>query len=227
MIKFKPIPDVSDALKLSPMMNASEKLFSYIEKHDGIGLTPSKAFKRVFVEWAAGEFNWPGYSKDELFKFNKVLNEIDFPPLMDLHDLLISLKIGRHYKGKFKLSKTGKELFKQPGRLFGVMISFYLFEVDHHRFSRRSDSLMGNWDIFLNVIGDLTTTGATGGQIRRALYGEHEGTYFDYTMTNLYIHVLRPLCWTGLLLEKGGEKLRRNETSLFVKTLLWDEALEL
>ena len=35
----------------------------------------------------------------DLFAVNKVLNEIDFGPLMDLHDLMIALKIGRHYKG--------------------------------------------------------------------------------------------------------------------------------
>ncbi len=107
MIHFLPINDDDPALARSPMVCAIEKTFAYIAENGPIGLTPSKAFKRVFVHWAAAEFNWPGYSNDELFSLNKVLNEIDFPPLMDLHDLLIALKIGRHYKGCFCLTKVG------------------------------------------------------------------------------------------------------------------------
>jgi len=39
-----------------------------------------------------------------------VLNEQDFMPLVDIHFLMIPLKIGRHYKGHFKLTKAGSEL---------------------------------------------------------------------------------------------------------------------
>ena len=42
---------------------------------------------------------------DELFRVNKVLNEYDFVPLELLHFLLIERKLGRHYKGAFKLTK--------------------------------------------------------------------------------------------------------------------------
>jgi hypothetical protein len=34
----------------------------------------------VFVHWAAREFDWPGYTEDDLFDINKVQNEIDFGP---------------------------------------------------------------------------------------------------------------------------------------------------
>lgn len=209
------------------MIRAIEKVFGYVEENGGIGLTPSKAFKRVFVEWAAAEFDWPGYSKAELFAVNKVLNEIDFPPLGDLHDTLIALKIGRHYKGNFKLTKPGQALVGQPGRLFGIITPFYLFEVDHQRFSRRVEQLMGNWDIFLNVLDDIAANGCTGGEIRRSLYGDPEPGQFDYLLSNLYVQVLRPLCWTGLLQEDRRESLRKTETSVFSTTPLWREALDL
>ena len=107
MIEFRQIEDTNPALAHSPMVRALEKTFAYIAEHGGIGLTPPKAFKRVFVHWAAREFDWPGYSEDDLFAINKVLNEIDFGPLMDLHDVMIALKIGRHYKGQSKLTKAG------------------------------------------------------------------------------------------------------------------------
>ena len=45
---------------------------------------------------------------DELFSVNKVLNEYDFlPPHELVHFLLIELKLGRHYKGQFKVTKRG------------------------------------------------------------------------------------------------------------------------
>jgi ornithine carbamoyltransferase len=101
VIDILQVGDEDPALFHSPMVRAIEKTFAYIVDQGGIGLTPLKAFKRNFVNWAAAQFNWPYYSPDELLRFNKVLNEMDFLPLMLLHDVLIALKIGRHYKGDF------------------------------------------------------------------------------------------------------------------------------
>ena len=126
MITFHEIQDDDVALVHSPMVRAITKIFAFIDEHGAIPLTPQKAFKRAFVNWAAEQFDWPGYSKAELFAINKVLNEINFPPLMDIHDMMIALKIGRHYKGSFKLTKAGLTLVGHPGRLFGIVQgSFY------------------------------------------------------------------------------------------------------
>src|SRR5690606_31097665 len=146
MISFREVDDANPALAHSPMVRALEKTFAYIGEHGGIPLTPSKAFKRAFVHWAAAEFEWPEYSETDLFSINKVLNETDFGPLMELHDLMIALKIGRHYKGRFALTRAGQSLTGRPGRLFGIITPFYLFEVDHLRFSRRQERPLGNWD---------------------------------------------------------------------------------
>lgn len=228
MIVFREIDDADPALVYSPMLRAVEKTFSYVAEHGGIALTPSKAFKRSFVHWAAAQFEWPGYSQADLFAVNKVLNEIDFSPLMDLHDLMIALKIGRHFKGHFNLSKAGRSLVGHSGRLFGIITPFYLFEVDHLRFSRRETRPVGNWDIFLNVLNVEAEGGATGGEIRRALYGEPDEDHrFDEVLSSLYVQVLRPLCWTGLLREDRTDGLSRTERSVFYKTPLWRAALRL
>ena len=118
MFAFREIDAADPALAHSPMVSAFGKTLSYIAEYGGIGLTPARAFKRVFVHWAAAEFDWPGYTEADLFAVNKVLNEIDFGPLMDLHDLMIALKIGRHYKGQFKLNKAGQVLAGHPGKLY-------------------------------------------------------------------------------------------------------------
>lgn len=225
MIEFRQIDDADPVLAHSPMVRAMEKTFEYAIEHGGIGLTPSKAFKRVFVHWAAEAFDWPGYTEADLFALNKVLNEIDFPPLMDIHDLMIALKIGRHYKGQFRLSKAGQALVGRPGRLFGIVTPMYLFEVDHLRFSRRRERPLGNWDIFLNVLNVEAEDGITGGDIRRTLYGDPEPGYDD-RLGSLYVQVLRPLCWTGLLQEASPDGFR-TEGRVFTKTPLWRAALKL
>lgn len=83
-----------------------------------IGLTPSRALKRYFVAWAAEAFNWPGYTADELYAINKVLNEHDFSPLVVLHDLLLAAKLARHRKGFLHITKLGKDLLEHRKRAF-------------------------------------------------------------------------------------------------------------
>ncbi len=92
----------------SPLLRAAQLTLQYTQDHGSIPLTASKAFKRVFVHWAAEYFDWPNMGYEELFSVNKVLNEYDFPPLELLHFLLIELKLGRHYKGQFKMALLHK-----------------------------------------------------------------------------------------------------------------------
>jgi len=230
MIDLRPLKDDDPALAHSPMLRGVERTAGWIEANGGIPLTPSKAFKRVFVQWAAAEFDWPGCRPDDLYSVNKVLNEPDFPPLALLHQLMIELRLARHWKGRFELTRAGRNLASQRGRLFGVMTPTYLFEVDHAWVSRTGDQLPGNWDAYLNVLNVLNVeaeNAATGGELRRALFGEpdpDEG--FDETLSYLYVQVLRPFCWVGFLEEHRVEGYRL-ETRVFAKTPLWRAALGL
>lgn len=213
------------------MVRALGKTFAYVAERGGIGLTPSKAFKRVFVHWAAAEFDWPGHTEADLFAVNKVLNEPDFMPLMMLHDLMIAMKLGRHYKGAFRLTKAGQALVGHRGQIFDTVVPVFLFRVDHASSSRfDAEPVLGNWDIFLNVLNVETEDGATGAHLRRVLYGEPETgpvPRYDQVMGDLYIQVLRPLCWAGLLHKQPGAVSYRMEDALFVKTPLWRAALRL
>jgi hypothetical protein len=231
MIELRSLADDEPALVFSPLLRGFQKTFAYLGEHGSIGLTQSKGFKRNFVHWAAAEFDWPGHTEANLFAVNKVLNEQDFMPLVDIHFLLKTLKIGRHYKGQFKLTKAGTELIGQPGGLFGVITPFYLFEIDHSAWSRLPDErLFGNWDILLNVINVEAENGVTGEELRHVLFGEPEPSPFpryDEVMGKLYIQVLRPLIWTGLLQEIRPGKSFRSQKSVFTKTPLWKVALKL
>lgn len=83
---------------------------------------------------------------DELFSVNKVLNEYDFPPLELLHFLLIELKLGRHYKGQFKINKRGSELLANPAQLLNTLVTLYIFNIDHSGYSRSGDQALGTWE---------------------------------------------------------------------------------
>ena len=116
MIDVRPLSDDHPDLAHSPLLCAALLTLQYAQDHGAIGLTKTKAFKRVFVHWAVEQFDWPGFGAEEMFRYNKVINEYEFPPLEVLHYLLITLRLGRHFKGEFKLTKRGAELAQSPGK---------------------------------------------------------------------------------------------------------------
>ena len=152
-------------------------------------------------------------------------------PLVDIHFLLTTLKMGRHYKGQLKLAKAGTEVSRHPGRLFGIITPFYLFETDHSVWIRFPDTeIMLNWNVFFNVLNVEAENGALGADLRRTFYGEPEPSPFpryDEMMGSLYTQFLRPLIWTGLLQETRPAKSFRSQESVFTKTPLWKAALKL
>ena len=90
--------------------------------------------------------------------------------------------------------------------------------------------ILGNWDVFLNVLNIETEDGATARTLRRVFFGEPEKgplPRYDEVMGQLYIQVLRPLCWAGLLQQERGTASYRFEEAVFMKTPLWRSALVL
>lgn len=136
MIALLPLPDDHPALAAAPLLRAARLTLDYANDHGAIGLTATKAFKRSFVHWAVEAFDWPGFGPDEAFRFRKVVNEYEFTPLQVLHFLLLGTKLGRHYKGEFRLTTRGKTLASSPGALFGELILYFLFETDHSSYGR-------------------------------------------------------------------------------------------
>lgn len=114
MIEFRILPDKHTHLALSPILRAAQLTLGYALEHDSIGLTATKAFKRDFVHWAVENFDWPGKPAAEVFRHQRFVNEADFPPLEFLHFLLIRLRLGRHYKGTFRVNNNGRMSSAQP-----------------------------------------------------------------------------------------------------------------
>jgi hypothetical protein len=228
MIKLKPASSNVDLLDQSHIFRGARLILAYADEQGPIPLTPSKAFKRVFVNWAAVAFVWPHWTVEDLYRVNKVLNEDDFGPLQLLHQLLIDLKLGRHYKGTFRITNLGREMIARPSELFEVIVPFFLFSVNHSYYSRSAHEAFRDWEMPLNILNLEAENGISLGEFCSAVFGagprdreqqwEAEG--------ELYISVLRPLCWAGLLDEqhsRGGGLA----THTYQKTPLWSEVFAL
>jgi len=191
-------------------------------------LTKTKAFKRVFVHWAVEHFEWPGKGAEEMFRYSKVINEYEFPPLEVLHYLLITLRLGRHFKGDFRLTKRGAELAQAPARLFAELIPFFVLKIDHASYARFEERPFGKWDVWMNVINVEADHGTT----ERALFAAFYGQQHDWDnagwreMAAFSSCVLRLLEWAGLLAQTREERDGKHVHHVF-KMPLWRSALKL
>lgn len=224
----------ADQLAQSPLATNGMKLLEYADRRGGIPLTKAMGnFDRHCVEWAANEFQWPGYEPTELYAVNKVLNEPDFPPLFGLHSMLMNARLMRHLKGRAVLTKAGTKILGLGGELQAKLFDRAFFDSDPW-----GDDLRvvegGLWDIthIINValsrlhdwvsldvftalcvpVDVFPTTGPLGAKHNAALY--------------VSLHAVRPLKWLGLVeeyahvdqrLALGERKLRK--TSLFDRSV--------
>lgn len=228
MIQFRLLADDHPHFVFSPLLRAARLTLEYCQEHGPIGLTKTGSLKRVFVHRAVEHFKWPGKGAEEMFRYNKVINEFEFPPLELLHFLLIELRLGRHFKSTFRPTKKGRELVQSPGRLFAELIPFFVLRVDHVSYSRLGERPFGNWDVWLNVINVEADQGTTEQRLFEAFYGESA----DWDKANwremaaFSSCVLTPLEWAGLLVLKPEMKGQREIHQVF-KTHLWRSVLEL
>ncbi|MGO7733576.1 hypothetical protein ACC704_36760, partial [Rhizobium johnstonii] len=84
-----------DIAALSPLLRGMLLSVAYADGEGGIGLTATGAMNRKFVHWAAVHFLWPGFTAEDLYSMNKVLNESDMPPLWVVRDMARHLKLLR------------------------------------------------------------------------------------------------------------------------------------
>jgi len=227
MIDFRVLPHNSAVLAHAPLLRAAQLTLQYTQDHGSILLTPSKAFKRVFVHWAAEHFDWPDMGYDELFSVNKVLNECDFLPLELRHFLMIELKLARHNKGQFKITKQGAELLANPAQLLNNLVPFYILNIDHSSYSRSGEQPFGKWDVWFNVLNVEAENAATELELYEVFYGPLIEEPMAWRATSaFYSCVLHPLCWAGVLLEHRDKGSERSDP-VYLKTPLWAEWLQL
>ena len=216
----------------SPMCINAMKVLSYMRDNDGIALTKSGAFYRKFVTWAAKEFRWPGHEANELYRFNKVLNEPDFLPLAIMHELLVSARLIRRYKDTALLSQAGKRIIGDHGALQAELFDTYFTAFDHwssERFSIDYDDA----DIvhFLGVTKHNLDDWMPMAELAEMCLPLDLISHFHFspvTDTCYYLHisVVRPLLWLGLLEQNSDDERRAMiEDRRYRKTILFDRFL--
>ena len=228
MIEFRSLPVDHPNLADSPLLRAGLLTLRYAHEHGAIGLTKTMAFKRVFLHWAVENFDWPGKTAEEMFRYSKVINEYEFPPLEVLHQLLITLRLGRHFKGEFRITKRGAELAQEPAQLFAELIPFFVLKIDHASYARFEERPFGKWDVWMNVINLEADHGSTERALFAAFYGEeHDWDNAGWReMAAFSSCVLRPLEWAGLLAETREDRAGKHVHHVF-KTPLWRSAMRL
>ncbi|WP_216360199.1 hypothetical protein [Sphingobium yanoikuyae] len=209
MIEFHAPPGDAPRLALSPLHRAALLTLHHLTEVGPIGLTPNRAMKRYFVTWAAEAFNWPFYTADDLYAVNKVLNEHDFQPLAILHDLLLTAKLCRHRKGSLHITRLGKDLLEHPGSLWLTLAQHLLLSAG------QDDMLEIEWVSVLHAVNVEAQSGVTDAQFCARLIGSNVED--AYMKSLVYMNVLRPLCWLGLLHETRQSRTER----LLTKTVLW------
>ncbi len=231
-VDIRTLDDSDPLLGRSKLLDAVQKAVGFARKNDGIGLTKGKAFNRYFATWAAENFNWPEYSAERLLRIQKVLNEEDVIPVLVLHQLMISMKLGRHVKGKWQFSKQAEALVQTPGVLQTALTKGFLFEFDHRRLQRFPFVAPGNWDVWLNVINVEAHGGVSEAALLKTFYGVEcfgagDRRFWDHC-SFLVWHVLKPLSWLGYLgvVELDGQHSPSDRT-IYIKTPLWQRTFTL
>lgn len=197
----------AEDLTLSLLATNGMKVLRQASTLGGIPLTKSGAFYRKFVEWAAEDFQWPGFEPSILYSVNKVLNEPDLPPLSLLHDILLTARLMRHLKGRAVLTKVGKAILGHPGSLQVVITERLLTEpyLDHVPL----EAVPIFWDMrhMLGVVGNRLDNWATVGDFTEWVVPvdlfPSAGPFGPRYEASFFIasNLVRPLSWLGLVEE--------------------------
>ena len=231
MIQFREIPDDDPVLDGSPVLRVLDFLKAqFAQDPKGIPLTKSGAFRRAMVAEAITTIRFPDWTEQEIYReFNKirVADEHHFEPLWILHSVMRDMRIVRPYLGHLRLTKAGKDLFADRFRTFDVVTRTLLFKADEFGHPRENRNLLGNYDVWLNVIDYEARGGITARALTEVFYGPSDpALVYDPRVGDLYSGVLKPLVWSGLLSENmtGGRKL---VDRVYATTPLWSRYLEL
>lgn len=226
---FKELSSGAECLALGRLSSSAQRLLAYADAQGGLGLTTGGALKRVHVNAAAEAFDWPGYTPQELFRVNKVLNEEDVFPLWALHRLLLHTRHARHSNRMFQPTKAGRGLIDAPSRAFNEIVPRFLLEVDHAAMGRVWTAIPGRLAEYLDALNLAAGEWICVRELTERLLGPARDQAWDPRPLNLYVAVIRPLVWCGLLLEADGgganSKVMKSPVGQEVLTLPSDEAL--
>ena len=110
----------------------------------GLKLTATGNLSRQVVAEMCDLFTWPDFDKAEAFRFHKVINEPDFPPLFVVRHLIETACLIKKRKGQLRITPSGTGVLESPGRdaLQALLFHMAFWMADLSYFSR---GLLGGW----------------------------------------------------------------------------------
>ena len=125
--------DLSEAeLTGSYTCHSAMRFLALADEAGGFTITSHKNLNRSAVKVLLDGDCFPEVKRADLERHRQVLNEQDCMPLHILRLLLVSAKLARLFKGKFVLTKLGKQVLER--RQFG-RVQILLFEAMFRRFN--------------------------------------------------------------------------------------------
>jgi hypothetical protein len=214
----------NEAIRLDPNLTATDvsgsavaanalRLLRRATETDGLRLTATGNLSRALVEEMCGIMEWPGYDKDELFGFHKVINEPDFLPLRFIRVLTQAAKLLRTYRGKLVATPLGRKILngEQHGPLQALLFHIAFWRLNLGYFDRYAvDTWPQNevgvvlWSLSASAHDWLpreTLTRLCASPVIGVLESQ-----WDFGSSAMEARILRPLWWFGLLEARSQEK---------------------
>jgi len=172
----------------------------------GLKLTATGNLSRAVVEEMCGVINWPNYTKAELLRFQKVINEPDFLPLHFIRILTQVAKLLRTHRGKLVPTPLGRRMLaaEQHGPLQALLVHVALWRMnlayfDGYPLDSWPQSEVGVilWSLSASAHDWLpreTLTRLCASPVIGVLEAQ-----WDFGSSAMEARILRPLVWFGLL----------------------------
>jgi hypothetical protein len=172
----------------------------------GLKLTATGNLSRAVVEEMCGDIEAPDYDKDELFRYQKVVNEPDFLPLHFIRILTQSAKLTRTHRGKLIPTRLGKRMLalEHHGPLQAVLFHVAFWRLNLAYFDRYA---LDSWPLTqVGVILWSLSASAHDWLPREILTRLCTSPVIDVLewewdlgSSAMEARILRPLVWFGLL----------------------------
>jgi hypothetical protein len=196
---------------------------------DGLKLTAMGNLSRAVVLEMCRIIEWPDYHKQELFLFNKVINELDCLPLHVVRILAQASRLFRRRRGTLVPSRLGKGLSapEKYGALQAVLFHIGFWHVNLAYFDRlaldswpQSDVGVALWALSASANDWLDRETLTR-LCTVPVVGVLEAAW-DLGSSLMEARILRPLMWFGLLEYRGQPGTGPVWQHLYRKTPLFD-----
>ena len=114
------------------MTRAARILLKRALDEGGLKLTATGNLSRAVVAEMIEVIEWPGLEKDELYRFNKVINEPDFLPVHFVRVLMQGTKLVRKHHDKLVVTRVGKGMLapERHGALQALLFHVALWHLN-------------------------------------------------------------------------------------------------